>query len=73
MTYGHNLAIGADMSKYRLPLNAAHQSALAKAAAKNKRSQVKELECILDGHFERTTEKPLGVVKTSKGDFKVVM
>lgn len=61
------------MSKYRLPLNSAHQSALAKAAAKNKRSQVKELEFILDWHFERTTEKPPGAVKTPKGDFKIVM
>ena len=40
------------MSKYRIELTRSNQSALAKAAAKNGRSMVKELNVILAAHFE---------------------
>lgn len=57
LTNGQELANGDDMSKYRLPLNSGHQSALAKAATEDKRSQIKQLEHILDEYF-RMRENP---------------
>lgn len=48
------------MSKYRIELTRSNQSALAKAAAKNGRSMVKELNKILESVFaaQATTVEP---------------